>query len=375
MNIKKIAIAADNPEVYSQTFILRHINELGDGNTAIILTKRKLLVKTNKPVFIFERSSHISLKVLRFFLNLGKLKFRSERKRKSEELKFFIDKYQIGYVLAEFGYIGVIIYDAVIKNKIPMFCYFRGSDASRKLSNQTYVSKLKNMMPQINGIFAVSQSLIDNLKNVGVEHPNTHIIPSGVDTRLFSPGTKDVNLLVTVGRFTEKKAPHITIQAFATVLKTFPNARLEMVGDGELLKNCMELAKTLGITKNVIFHGAMSHLFIRDLLAKASLFIQHSITASNGDTEGMPTAIQEAMSSGCVIVSTKHAGIPEHIENGTNGLLVEEGNINAFTNSIIDMLSNKKLSEGLAKSAREYAIEHLDYKVNYKKLEKIIYNS
>jgi glycosyltransferase involved in cell wall biosynthesis len=375
VNIKKIAIAADNPEVYSQTFILRHINELGDGNTAIILTKRKLLVKTNKPVFIFERSSHISLKVLRFFLNLGKLKFRSERKRKSEELKFFIDKYQIGYVLAEFGYIGVIIYDAVIKNKIPMFCYFRGSDASRKLSNQTYVSKLKNMMPQINGIFAVSQSLIDNLKNVGVEHPNTHIIPSGVDTRLFSPGTKDVNLLVTVGRFTEKKAPHITIQAFATVLKTFPNARLEMVGDGELLKNCMELAKTLGITKNVIFHGAMSHLFIRDLLAKASLFIQHSITASNGDTEGMPTAIQEAMSSGCVIVSTKHAGIPEHIENGTNGLLVEEGNINAFTNSIIDMLSNKKLSEGLAKSAREYAIEHLDYKVNYKKLEKIIYNS
>lgn len=373
LNIKKIAIAADNPEVYSQTFILRHINELGGGNTAIILTKRKKLVKTHKPVFIFERSSHIGLKILRFLLNIGKFKFRSEKKRKSEELGFFIDKHHIGYVLAEFGYIGVIIYDAVIKNNIPMFCYFRGSDASRNLSNQTYVSKLQSMMPKINGIFSVSQSLIDNLKQAGVEHPNTHVIPSGVDTTLFIPGAKDENLLVAVGRFTEKKAPHITIQAFATVLTKFPNARLEMVGDGQLMNNCMELANTLGISQSVVFHGAKSHLFIKDLLSKASLFIQHSITASNGDTEGMPTAIQEAMSAGCVIVSTNHAGIPEHIKNGINGMLVEEGNINAFTNSIIDVLSNKTLSERMAKSAREYAIENLDYKVNYKKLEKIIY--
>lgn len=375
MNNKIIAIAADNPEVYSQTFVLRHINELGDGNTAVILTKRKKLNKIKKPVFIFERSSHILLKVTRFLLNLARFKFQSEANRRCEELMNFINKHQIGYVLAEFGYIGVIIYDAVIENKIPMYCYFRGSDASRKLSNKTYVEKLKEMMPKINGVFAVSQSLVDNLKRVGVEHPNTHVIPSGVDTRLFTPSTKDKNLLVAVGRFTEKKAPQITIQAFAKVLEKLPNTRLEMVGDGDLFKDCIDLAEMLGISKNIIFHGAKSHVFIKDLLAKSCLFVQHSITASNGDTEGMPTAIQEAMSAGCVVVSTNHAGIPEHITNGINGMMVEEGNLNAYANAMIELLKNPQSIEFMAKNAREYATKHLDYKVNYGKLNKIISKS
>jgi glycosyltransferase involved in cell wall biosynthesis len=256
-----------------------------------------------------------------------------------------------------------------------MFCYFRGSDASRKLSNETYVEKLKDMMPKINGIFAVSQSLVENLKRVGVEHPNTHVIPSGVDTRLFTPSAKDKNLLVAVGRFTEKKAPQITIKAYAKVLEQYPSARLEMVGDGDLFKDCKDLAILLGISQSIIFHGAKSHLFIKDLLAKSCLFVQHSITASNGDTEGMPTAIQEAMSAGCVVVSTNHAGIPEHIKNGINGMMVEEGDLDAYANAMIEVLKNPQFIEDMAKNAREYATQYLDYKVNYEKINKMIFNS
>lgn len=369
---KKIAIAVENPEIYSQTFVLRHINELAGGRTAVIIIKLKKLVKINKPIFVYHKTNSFFIKTLRMLSSLLKLKSFNEKKRLDEELKKFIKKENVCCVLAEFGYVGVRIYDAVLQNNIPMFCYFRGADASRKLAEKEYVTKLKTMMPRIHGIFAVSQSLVNNLRIVGVEHPNTHVIPSGVDTKLFIPGSKDPNLILAVGRFTEKKAPHITIQAFAKAYQKHPNIRLEMIGDGELLEMCINLAQDLGISESVTFHGAQNHDFVKTMLSKTSIFLQHSITASNGDTEGMPTAIQEAMSSGCIVISTHHAGIPEHIKNGVNGMIVEEGNLNAYIQALTEVLENNQFKI-IAKNARNHAIKHFDYKTNYARLEKLIF--
>ena len=63
---------------------------------------------------------------------------------------------------------------------------------------------------------------------------------------------------------------------------------------------------------------------MRDRLARAAVFLQHSVTAADGNTEGLPTSIQEAMACGDVVVSTRHAGIPEVVVSGENGLLVDE---------------------------------------------------
>lgn len=364
---KKIAIVTDSTDIYSQTFIRRHINKLNGGNTAVILTKKKASL-IEKPTFVYQPNNKIKTLLLR----IKRLDFSSENELLNEDLIKFIKTNNIGYALGEFGYIGIKIYKPLTKLNIPFYCYFRGADASLRLNNNQYVINLKKMMSEIQGIISVSQSLIDNLKKYGIEHPNTHVIPSGVDTNAFKPSVKDKNLFLAVGRFIAKKAPDITISSFARVLKKFPYARLEMIGDGELLADCMQLSKDLGISENIIFHGNKNHDFVKSRLEKASIFLQHSIKATSGDQEGMPTAIQEAMSSGCVVISTNHAGIPEHIENNINGLIVDERDLNAYTEAIISVLENDTLRKKMASKAIQYANKHFNYKTNYLQLEKII---
>ncbi|MFM8812483.1 MAG: glycosyltransferase, partial [Methylophilaceae bacterium] len=101
---------------------------------------------------------------------------------------------------------------------------------------------------------AVSQSLLNNLKDYGIEHPNSFVIPSGVDAKLFKPAQmKDNKLIIAVGRFVEKKSPATTISAFSVISKMHPNVRLEMVGDGELLEECKILAERLGVRNKILF--------------------------------------------------------------------------------------------------------------------------
>jgi glycosyltransferase involved in cell wall biosynthesis len=222
---------------------------------------------------------------------------------------------------------------------LPVFTYFRGTDASKALGQPRIVEAYRRMMPQLAGVFAVSQFLLDNLARHGVTHPRARVIPSGVDVRRFRPGDKRPRSCLAVGRFVEKKAPLTTLRAFAVATRDMPDASLDFVGDGPLLEQCRQEAEALGATGRVTFHGSLAHDRVRDLLAQAQFFLQHSVTDRQGNTEGLPTAIQEAMAAGCVTVSTRHAGIPEAIEEGVQGFLVEERDEEGFREAIRRALS------------------------------------
>ncbi|MDO9150512.1 MAG: glycosyltransferase family 4 protein [Methylotenera sp.] len=370
--MKNIAIAADNPELYSQTFVRRHINELFSGRTVVVLTKNRTLSNIRKPIFIYAKPKGFFNKIKKIVSNLSI--FIKNKPSLEDQFAEFLIANKVNFLIAEFGYVGLKVYNSISHLNIPMYCYFRGSDASQRLNDKKYIKNLQSMMPKISGIVAVSQSLINNLKQNGIHHPVTHVIPSGVDTHQFQPSIKDDSLLVAVGRFVEKKAPDITIKAFAATIKKFPNARLEMIGDGPMLPYCKTLAQELGIAASIIFHGSKEHAFVKNTLAKSSIFLQHSITAPNGDIEGLPTAIQEAMASGAVVISTNHSGIPEHIINNFNGLTVEEGDLSNYIEAINKVFEDADFRNTLAINARNYAEKHLDYRVNYEKLEQLITN-
>lgn len=217
------------------------------------------------------------------------------------------------------------------------------------------------MMPRLEGIFAVSQFLLDNLARRDIRHPNAVVIPSGVDVRRFVPGDKTPLSCLGVGRFVEKKAPLLTIRAFAEATQDLDDAHLTMIGDGDLLESARSLVSELGIAHKVSLPGALPHEDVRQHLERTEFYIQHSVTANNGNTEGLPTAIQEAMSAGCITVSTRHAGIPEAVEEGRSGFLVDELDEVAFSNAIRDAvkLPEEKRRE-MAAYARAVALEKFD---------------
>ncbi len=223
----------------------------------------------------------------------------------------------------------------------------------------------------MNGVFAVSPHLLKNLEREGVTWKQAHIIPSGTDTNQFRPGNKDPKLMMSVGRFVPKKAPDITIRAFASVNKKHPNMKLIMVGDGPLLENCKLLAKLLNVQNSITFTGSLQHNTICKYMSQASIFMLHSVTDNEGNTEGFPSVIQEAMASGCAILSTRHGGIPHFVEHQRTGLLSDEKDIDKFSQNMLDLIEKDKLVNELGIAARVYAVEHFDFRKLYKKVELI----
>lgn len=362
-----------------ETFINRHIEHLFCGDTVVVCSHLQEQNPYNKQVFAL-RGNHLLVKdcivapgallANRLRHGSGRQPFGSARR----DLIAFLRDQQVDLILAEFGTEALTLAPLANAMGLPIFSYFRGFDASKALRSARKQEAYRRMMPRLAGVFSVSQFLLDNLARHGIRHANAHVIPSGVDVRHFRPAEKRPLSCLAVGRFVEKKAPYITLRAFAEAAADHPDARLDFVGDGPLLEACRALASELGVAGRVTFHGSQPHEFVREKLATAQFFLQHSITAEDGNTEGLPTAIQEAMAAGCVIVSTRHAGIPEAVEEAATGFLVDEHDRAGFTRAVRGALTREDAA-AMGVRAREVAKVRFDNDILLKRLEAEIMRS
>ncbi|HVW99073.1 MAG TPA: glycosyltransferase family 4 protein, partial [Candidatus Babeliaceae bacterium] len=163
---------------------------------------------------------------------------------------------------------------------------------------------------------------------------------------------RDSNRFVTVGRFVEKKAPLLTIQAFSCLLDAGYDGKLSMVGSGPELDKCKQLVWNLGISSIVDFVGIADKAQIAELFSQSLAFIQHSVTARNGDSEGTPVVILEAMAAGLPIISTRHAGIPDVVKHGKTGLLVDEHDVKGMAEAMIQLFQHKDLAMKMGEAGR-----------------------
>lgn len=353
----------------------RHINQLFGGETAIVCYSVQPGFETDKPMLhVTRRPPGIGPRAeLEFGKAWNTLRWRAsgvpfgQVRRRVED---FLRANRCFAILAEFGHLGSSFAPIGAALGIPVFVYFRGFDASKRLSSPLRVMSYKAALPRLAGYFAVSQSLLDNLAAKGIRHPNSHVIPSGVDTDLFAPAEKDPGLLLAVGRMIPKKSPLTTIAAFAAAAG--PGHRLEMIGDGPLLEPARAEAARLGVAERVHFLGLQPHGVVREKMARAAVFLQHSVVDAEGNEEGLPIAIQEAMASGAVVISTYHAGIPDAVESGADGLLVAEGDLAGYTAALASVLADDGLRLRLAEAARRRAVERFDTRVLHRKVEDVI---
>ena len=102
-------------------------------------------------------------------------------------------------------------------------------------------------------------------------------------------------------------------------------AEYRVFGDGPLRGPLAALAVELGIADRVVFEGRQGQEAVREGLTRADVLAAASVTAADGDEEGIPNVLKEAMASGMPVVATRHAGIPELVEDGISGWLVPDG--------------------------------------------------
>jgi colanic acid/amylovoran biosynthesis glycosyltransferase len=115
-----------------------------------------------------------------------------------------------------------------------------------------------------------------------------------------------------------------------------------------------DLAGELGIEERVEFHSALPHSEVKEHLARSHVFLLPSVTAADGDVEGVPVALMEAMAAGLIAVSTYHSGTPELIENHKTGFLAPEKDVQALAMHLISIAENPGVGHSITAAARRH---------------------
>ncbi|WFU07227.1 glycosyltransferase (plasmid) [Rhizobium sp. CB3171] len=160
--------------------------------------------------------------------------------------------------------------------------------------------------------------------------------------------------LISVCRLIEKKGIEFALRALSKLRASHGDFdwHYTIIGDGPLRKELEYLARELGLLRQVTFLGSRAHHEVKQWLSRSHAFVLPSVTARNGDVEGIPVALMEAMASGLTVVSSYHSGIPELIEDGRTGFLAAEGDVDTLADRIAWIIENPRLCDELADAAR-----------------------
>lgn len=280
------------------------------------------------------------------------------------QIQKLIDNFKPDIIHSHFGYESIKLLDNLnYTSKVPIFISFHGYDASQMLVRKVYINKLNKYLKHDNVIpICVSDFIKGNLIKAGVNLNKAEFLYYGINVDLFSPKPvkhgNDKFIFLQISSFNEKKGHIYTLQAFKLFLNKVEDKtkyKLILAGGWYLFEQIKAEAAKMGLSEFIEFTGEITHQQAKELLSKADVFVHHSVTAKNGDTEGLPNAIIEAMAMELPVISTYHAGIPELVEHGVNGFLVQEKDIDAYANSMRNIVSWKRLPHNRNKVIQKFS--------------------
>ncbi len=267
---------------------------------------------------------------------------------------------KIDLIHAHFGMSAISILQVAKWQEVPLVVSFYGYDASASLRNKDYVAKLNKLFQYASAIVIVSKHMIPML-NLGSWMSKVHVIPFGIDVNEFRPidhhNDEGTLRILHSGRLAKKKGVPDLIKVFSQIANKFNNVFLEILGEGVEMDCCRKLTEDLHLNNRIIFHGSQSQTYVRDLMNGVDIFVLNSREDDNGDMEGLPVSILEAMSLEKPVVSTRHAGIPDVITHEFNGLLVNEKSNEELLNALIRLIADSSLRRFLGKNARKTVLE------------------
>lgn len=268
---------------------------------------------------------------------------------------------------AHFGYDGWRMYQVAKKTNTPLVVSFYGSDVSRLPKEFDWKRRYRNLARNAQKFIAASNYMKSQLIDLGFPEEDIEVIRFGIDLDKF-PFKKRFNpshRLMMVGRMVEKKGFRYALQALKMLTEQHNrNIYIDFYGNGPLKKDLQKEAEDLGIHQYVQFMGYVSNSEVRNELQKHSILLAPSVTAEDGDKEGLPNTILEAMASGVPVIATDHAAIPEAVQRNKTGLLVPERDPEAIASALVTLLDEEIDADQIRRNARnlieeKYSVERL----------------
>ena len=193
-----------------------------------------------------------------------------------------------------------------------------------------------------------------------------HRMYHGIDHRLFHPGRRRLAAadrpvqLLAVGRLREKKGHRVLIAACALLRDRGWDFRCDIVGYGEQQSALEDQIRSLGLPGQVQLRGKLAREAVLDAYALADVFVQPSVITDDGDRDGIPNVLLEAMSMGVPVVASRVSGIPELVVDGHNGCLVEPGDPAALAQAIETVLAHADAARSMSQRGRASVLAAFD---------------
>ncbi len=395
----KIAFIINEFPSLSQTFVLNQItglidrghdvdifaeNEKGGGKIHENVKKYNLLERTSYPLEISQsivrRVFHSLRYIYKLFMKNPRAIFNSlnvlkyGRKALSLTLLYqiipFLQKGPYDIIHCQFGMLGpqALLVKQVAAGTTKLITSFRGADASQWMQDRPGVY---NELFKEGDLFCpVSQSLKKRIIQEGCNEKKIVVLHSSIDCEKFRYSRRRISKgeptqILTIGRLVEKKGIRYALEAIARLVTSGRKVNYFVVGDGKLRGDLECLIEDLGIEKQVQLLGWRNQDEVIQLFQTMHILVAPSITATNGDQEGIPNVVKEAMALGLPVISTLHGGIPELVEDGVSGFLVKERDVDSLADRLSYLVDHpetwsKMGSEGRACIEKSYDMNKLN---------------
>lgn len=224
---------------------------------------------------------------------------------------------------------------------------FHGYDISNYLEDKD-ARIYENLFAKGDQFLPISRRWKQKLVELGCKEDKIQVHRMGIDLSKFQLRIRSVSKnetvnILTVARLVEKKGIEYGIRAVAKLLKDYPNVAYRIAGDGPLREYLEDLIRRLKVDENVHLLGPAKQHEIVDLMINSDILVAPSVTAKDGDQEGIPVVLMEAFATGLPIISTYHSGIPELVQDGVSGFLVPERDVEGLSEKLIDLISKPEM--------------------------------
>ena len=275
-----------------------------------------------------------------------------------------------------FGHIAMLLRPLIRQWQKPSLVSFHGADVLVDMQKPAYRRATEEMLSLVRRVLVRSESLKRAVIDLGCAPEKIEIQRAGIPLGDFPfrergiPGDGQWQLL-QAGRLIEKKGLKTTLRAFARFQKEFPAARLTIAGEGPQLEELQSLARELQIDGAVDFVGFVSQEELRELLYSSQIFLHPSEMGCDGNQEGVPNSMLEAMASGLPVFATRHGGIPEVVENNVSGILANERDHRTLGDALIETAKSPDRLRAMGHVASESVAKNFNQTEQARLLEEI----
>ena len=259
-----------------------------------------------------------------------------------------------------FGHTGVHLLPFLQRWPKPSVVSFHGMDVQARAHDPSYEPRLRELLQTTTLVLARSHSLLDRLRELGCPESKLRVNRTGIPLAQFAKIERAVPAdgawrFVQACRLIDKKGLDDALHAFAKFAAVHPNAHFTIAGEGPLLADLTKLRDELGLAEKVTFAGFLRGGDLCKLYHESHIFVHPSRITADGNQEGIPNSMLEAMATGLPVIATLHGGIPEAVQNGVTGLLVPERDVAGLHDSMLRLTAGlwSTMSEAAAADVRE----------------------